>query len=126
MSRGHGRVQRTALALLATTRYGYSVRDLARYVYSTHPPTAAQLVAMRRAVRGLLAEGAVAETDFLGERRIALPAPVKRQRVSRQRTQRKPAAQVVLQCRSCDVQWGTEGGTQRRCWQCGQPGQPAS
>ena len=64
VSRGHGHVQRAILAHLAEVPApdGYpnwtSVQDVAEVVYDTDAPTTAQLVAVRRAVRALAAEGA--------------------------------------------------------------------
>src|SRR5215211_9390259 len=69
MSRGYGRVQRSILEWLATEPAGCNKRrglpnrntiaDAAKHVYETSEPTDAQLVATRRAIRGLAADRAV-------------------------------------------------------------------
>jgi hypothetical protein len=68
MSRGYGRVQRAIIDWLATEPGGRNKRGVpvrstivqaAAHVYGTSEPTEAQLVAVRRAVRGLAAAGAI-------------------------------------------------------------------
>jgi hypothetical protein len=130
MSRGHGRVQRIILESVNVTRYGCTVRQLAYRTYGVgrlDTPTESQLVAVRRAVRRLLAEERVVERTVFGTDRYIFAATPRERRPHRPRpsnatdlTQRQ-----TLQCVDCDLRWVSEQGAPHRlCWQCGEPGTP--
>ena len=105
MSRGLGRVQRTIVGTLTrglSKRYRprYTIRSLAQRVYERAEPTEAQLSAVRRAVRGLVTAGLVAEADdgLIDHRdrhyvSTAVP-PRHRRRVPNPRIPRGPVASV--------------------------------
>src|SRR5262245_54396281 len=123
MSRGHGWVQRVILdTITQSPRYAFTDRDLVGHVYQTYDDeiTEAQIVAVRRAVRALLAEGVVVEkTTNADRRRIAAAGPTGvRGSAVRLREPRVAAEGTAwLQCVPCDVQWQREDG--ELCWSCG-------
>jgi hypothetical protein len=125
MSRGHGWVQRVILeAITQSPRHAYSDRDLVGHVYQSYDDdiTDAQLVAVRRAVRALLAEGLVVERPSnAGRRRISSPSP-KRSAFWLREPWVAAAERAWLRCVPCDVQWQRKDG--ELCWSCGAAGQP--
>jgi hypothetical protein len=130
MSRGHGRVQRIILETIAQSpRFGFTDRDLVGHVYEAYDDeiTEAQIVAVRRAVRALLAEGVVVERTRHAERRRITSAGSPRQRGSavRLRSPRVAAeGPAWLRCVPCDVEWQRQDT--ELCWSCGTPGAPLS
>jgi hypothetical protein len=130
MSRGHGWVQQVILeTIMQSPRYGFTDSDLVGHVYQAYDDeiTDAQIVAVRRAVRALLAEGVVVEKARDAERRrigFAGSAGSKRSTV-RLREPRVAARSLVwLRCVPCDVHWQRQGA--ELCWSCGGPGEPLS
>jgi hypothetical protein len=132
VSRGHGRVQRIILESVNSTRYGCTVRQLAYQTYGIgrlDAPTESQLVAVRRAVRRLLAEERVVERTVFGTDRYIFPATPRERRPNRPRPSRGAnlMQRQTLQCLGCNLRWVSEQGAPHRlCWQCGEPGQPIS
>src|SRR4051812_34521333 len=119
MSRGHGWVQRVILETITQSpRYAYSDRDLVGLVYQSYDDdiTEAQLVAVRRAVRALLAEGLVIERPASAGRRRISSAEANGSAVRVSAT-----APAWLGCARCDVQW--QGNDAELCWSCGAPGE---
>jgi len=57
MSRGPGHVQRAIVACLEGQDRWWLISELARYAYGTQASSAAQLSAVRRAARQLVAQG---------------------------------------------------------------------
>jgi hypothetical protein len=130
MSRGHGWVQRIILETITQSpRYGFTDRDLVGHVYQAYDDeiTEAQIVAVRRAVRALLAEGVIVEkTRDVERRRISFAdsAGPKGSAV-RLREPRVTAESLTwLHCAQCDVHWQRQGA--ELCWSCGGPGEPLS
>ena len=130
LSRELGRAASAILETIAESpRYGFTDRDLVGHVYEAYDDeiTEAQIVAVRRAVRALLAEGVVVERPQVTEHlRIASAAPVPaRPRGSAVRLRAPRVAAPVpawLQCVPCDVQWQHEDA--ELCWSCGKAGVP--
>jgi hypothetical protein len=128
MSRGHGRVQRVILETIAQSpRYAFTDRDLVGHVYEAYDDeiTEAHIVAVRRAVRALLAEGVVVEKAGPAERRriIAARSAGPRGSAVRLRAPRVAAdALPWLRCVPCDVEWQRQDA--EACWSCGRPGAP--
>ena len=131
MSRGHRRAKRMILELVNGTRYGCTVRQLAYLTYGVgreDAPTEAQLMAMHRTVRRLLAEGRVVERPMFGVDRYVLPAtpPFPREMYRHSPSGPNRGERQTLQCLGCDVRWvSEEGAPHRLCWSCGEPGTPA-
>jgi hypothetical protein len=112
-------VQRAILERVASSaRYGCTIEELAWHAYPDREPTVARAVAVRRAVRALVAEGLlIDQTGFYG-RRISMAAP------KRPRALKRLPDKVTrwLQCTDCDVQWKAEYEGVETCWSCGKPG----
>lgn len=130
MSRGHGWVQRVILETIEQApRYRFTDRDLVGHVYQAYDDeiTETHIVAVRRAVRALLAEGVVVERTRDAERRRITSAESAGPRGSAVRL-RAPRVVAVgptwLQCVPCDVQWQRQDA--ELCWSCGKPGAPLS
>jgi hypothetical protein len=128
MSRGHGRVQRAILEAVAASRdYGTTIPDLVWRCYPGEEATEAHAVAVRRAVRRLIAEGRVIEQAGFYGRRLS-PAPPAKPPTTIPKPARESGATAAsdswLQCVACEVQWRRDSAP--ACWSCGGPGSPAS
>jgi hypothetical protein len=129
MSRGQGRVQRTILDAVESSRYGTTIQDLVWRCYPGEEATEAQVTAVGRAVRRLIAEGRLMEQPGFYGRRIT-PAPPSKPQAQRLPPEPGPArasAHVTddwLQCAACEVRW--RRGDDPVCWSCGRPGTPAA
>jgi len=125
MNSGHGWVQRAILeAITQSPRYAYTDRDLVGHVYQSYDDdiTEAQLVAVRRAVRALLAEGLVVERPGNTGRRHIGSAGSKGSAVRLREPWVAAAERAWLRCVPCDVQWQRHDAD--LCWTCGAPGEP--
>jgi hypothetical protein len=128
MSRGHGRVQRAILKAVAASRdYGSTIPDLVWRCYPGEEATEARVVAVRRAVRRLIAEGRLIEQAGFYGRRIS-PAPPAKPPATTAKPGREPGATAAsdgwLRCVACDVVWRRDSAPV--CWSCDGPGTPAS
>jgi hypothetical protein len=123
MSRGHGRLQRTILDAVESSRFGTTIQDLVWRCYPGEEATEAQAMVVSRAVRRLIAEGRLMEQPGFYGRRITVAPPSKPQ--PERGPARAPGHQPDdwLQCIACEVRW--RRGDDAVCWSCGEPGLPA-